>query len=73
MNAKHTPGKLTDKEAARELFTAGYLQALDDANEAMRSIGVSAARADSIRALLTAKAAMVKARAAIAKAIGEQA
>jgi hypothetical protein len=70
MSAKHTPGRLTDKEMARELFTAGYLKALDDVamKLALRSgcdIGFIAA--------LRAKAAGVQASAAIAKATGSAA
>ena len=67
-DTKHGAAKLTDKEFARELFVAGYNQALDDARMALISAGLTIdAR---ILERLGANAAGVKARAAIAKAAG---
>lgn len=58
---------LTDKEAARELFIAGYHQALDDVAKAL-ALPKTAGFLERLRA----KAAAVKTRAAIAKATGGQ-
>ncbi len=66
MSTQHTQeSRLTDKEAARELFTAGYLRALDDV--ALKLALRVGCNTDFI-AELRAKAAGVLARAAIAKA-----
>lgn len=56
---------VTDEEAARALFVAGYHQALDDVAKAL----AVPADARFLKALRT-KAAGVQARAAIAKAAG---
>lgn len=57
--------RITDKEAARELFVAGYLQALDDVAKAL-AVPIDAGFLQKLRE----KAASVQARAAIAKAVG---
>lgn len=67
---KHTPGlknsgRLSDSEAARELFVAGYHQALDDVAEYLALPNDA-----GFLAALRLKAASVKVRAAIAKATG---
>lgn len=59
--------RLTDKEAARELFVAGYHQALDDV---AKRLGMPADA--GFLTELRAKAAGVKASAAIKKATGAQ-
>lgn len=59
--------KMTDKEAARELFVAGYMQALQDAEKVATTLGCDAA-VQIVKRLLEEKAARVQARAAIAKA-----
>lgn len=56
---------LTEKEIARELFSAGYLQALDDVAEAL-AIPKDAVFLTELRK----KVAIVKTRAAIARATG---
>lgn len=56
---------LTDKEAARELFSAGYLQALNDV-AATLAVPADAGFLQRLRE----KAAGVQARATIAKAAG---
>jgi hypothetical protein len=63
--AKHTPGRerVTDKEAARALFVAGYNKALDDVAQAL-----AVPNDARFLAKLRSKAAGVVARAAIAKA-----
>lgn len=61
------PNTMTDKEAARALFVAGYMQALTDAKAVAEALECDAAVAIVTR-LLEEKAARVQARAAIAKA-----
>lgn len=58
---------MNEKEVVRELFVAGYLQALDDVQQALSSAGVKTAPEWINR--LREKAAGVQARAAIAKAL----
>ena len=65
--AKHTPGRLTDKEAACELFVAGYHQALEDV---AKELAIPHTAGFLLR--LRMKAAGAKARAAIAKATGSE-
>lgn len=69
MNAKKAAEpKLTDREFARELFVAGYHQALDDVATAL-ALPPTAGFLEKLRA----KAAGVRMRAAIAKATGSTA
>ncbi|MBL0897334.1 MAG: hypothetical protein IBJ17_01365 [Reyranella sp.] len=73
MSAAHTPGRkrpepMTGKEAAREVFVAGYHKALDDVAEYL-----AIQPNDGFLAALRMKAAVVKGRAAIAKATGSEA
>lgn len=57
------PQALTDKDAARELFVAGYHQALDDVVTALDSGGCPR-KVTSILERLRARAGAVKARGA---------
>lgn len=68
--AKHTLGPKKaerDKEAARELFVAGYRQALDDVADYL-----ALPKDAGFLAGLRMKAAAVKTRAVVAKAIGSK-
>ena len=68
MSARKTAAMLTTEELARELFTSGYLQALDDV-----AMALAVPPDAGFLAKLRARVAKVKAIAAIAKAAGSAA
>ena len=63
------PEYVSDEEAARELFGAGYLHGLDSAVAALRAAGIDVP--ESVFLPLRANAADAMAKAAISKAAGK--